>query len=63
MPIALLLNLRYLKPLAARHKDISVYTKEYDETLGNWVVLSPEGDRLAMGDEGEMDALLSQVNR
>lgn len=61
--IALRLNLRYIKPLATSTKDISVYTKEYDAILGNWVVLSPDGDRLAMGEEGEMDALLSHLNR
>jgi len=40
-----------------------MYTKEYDATLGNWVVLSPEGDLLAIGEEEEMDALLSHLNR
>lgn len=40
-----------------------MYTK-YDIGAGNWVILDPEGDALAMcSSEGQADTLLSHLNR
>lgn len=42
-----------------------MYTKEYDEEAGNWVILDAEGDRLggAVFDEEDADIFLSHLNR